>query len=224
MIVVKDPPAVRLLMWVGFPLLGAGAGWLLRAVAGWVAGLEWAPFQGPFRLVASMPEPAATVVALAVGFAAGLALGAVAWWESLRVGVDADSVTLRRRGVEREISGVSVVGAFMDGSTLVLLGPQGRELAREKSDLDGAQVARAFAQYGYPWHAGGDPYADRFRRWVEEDPDLPGAANALLRARSRAVEKGKADDAAELRAELAKLDVVVRDQRKRQYWRRAGVE
>jgi hypothetical protein len=64
-------------------------------------------------------------------------------------------------------------------------------------------------------HAGGD-------RWVDDLPDLPASANALLRVRARALAKGDGDEAARLRADLARLGVVVRDDGRRQYWRRSG--
>ncbi|PSK63604.1 hypothetical protein B0E53_04446 [Micromonospora sp. MH33] len=41
----------------------------------------------------------------------------------------------------------------------------------------------------------------------------------MLRARQRAVDAGRGGEAAELRGELARLGVVVRDEGKRQYWR-----
>ncbi|WP_425388254.1 CysS/YqeB C-terminal domain-containing protein [Amycolatopsis taiwanensis] len=48
------------------------------------------------------------------------------------------------------------------------------------------------------------------------------AANALLNARARALRKSESgDDAKDLRTELARLGVVVKDQDKKQYWRLA---
>ena len=44
----------------------------------------------------------------------------------------------------------------------------------------------------------------------------------LLKARARALDKGDGDEAVQLRADLARLGVVVRDENKRQYWRRSG--
>jgi len=216
--VVKDPPWLRGLYWVGFPVLGAGVGWLVKVFAAWVAGLHWAPWQGLFKAVASIPDPGATWGALAVGAVAGLVLGFLAWQESLMVTVGSGSVGLKRGDKVREIAAPEVKGVFVDRNQLVLLGPAGRELAREKSDLDGAVLERAFREHGFAWLAG-DPHAGEFRLWVPEDPGLPGAAHALLRARARAVDKGRAEEAAELRGELAGLGVVVRDERKRQYWR-----
>ena len=51
-------------------------------------------------------------------------------------------------------------------------------------------------------------------------PDLPPGADPLLRARAKVL--GKRDEAAELRAELARIGLVVRDERKRQYVRTLG--
>ncbi|HEY3506636.1 MAG TPA: hypothetical protein VGN37_28090 [Actinocatenispora sp.] len=107
--VVTRSTGERIAVGVGFPLLGAAVLVGLSRAADWLAGLPWAPLQGPSRLVARIPEPYATV-----------------------------------------------------------------------------------------------------------------GANALLRARALAVRKDDRDDADDLRAELGRLGVVVRDTDKRQYWRRVG--
>jgi hypothetical protein len=111
-----------------------------------------------------------------------------------------------------------VTAVFPDGKRLVLLGTDNGEIAREQHDLPAPALRDAFTAHGYPWHDR-DPYADDFRPWVEESPDLPAAAHVLLRARRQALEKDKSDDAAALRGELASLGVVVREERKRQFWR-----
>jgi cysteinyl-tRNA synthetase len=53
-------------------------------------------------------------------------------------------------------------------------------------------------------------------------PDLPVSVNALLNARARALAKGEKAEAAELRAELAKVGIVIRDEKTGQSWRYAG--
>jgi hypothetical protein len=104
-----------------------------------------------------------------------------------------------------------------------------RDLPRTRADRrkhdqlksDAKEIPAAFRAHGYPWSDAGDPYADRFRRWVDDEPELPPAVNALLRARSKAFDegdKGKAD-LRELRAEVAKLGYMVKDKDKKQYWR-----
>jgi hypothetical protein len=220
--VVAEPGWRRDLVWIGFPLLGAAAGWLLKSVAGWVASLPWVPFQGPFKLVASVPEPHASIGALVVGGLAGLVLATLAALDRLTVTVADDRVTFTRGGVTRAVKRPLVGAVFLDGKQLMLLGPATEELARETSDLEADALSAAFLAHRYPWRADGDPFKAAYRRWVEDEPELPAGANALLKARARALDKGDGDDAAELRTELARLGVVVRDRNKRQYWRRSG--
>src|SRR6266511_2805812 len=47
----------RLLIWVGFPLVGAVAGGLVKALAGWAASWEWVPAHDALRLMASPAQP-----------------------------------------------------------------------------------------------------------------------------------------------------------------------
>ncbi|GAB3145972.1 hypothetical protein GCM10027290_26800 [Micromonospora sonneratiae] len=220
---VTDPLWVHGLMWLGFPLLGALAGWLLKISAHWIVSLPWAPLQGPFKLIASIPEPQAAIGAVVVGALAGLVFAFLGAAESLTVTVATSRVILKRgSGAPRQIARGQVDGVFLDGRQLVLLGRGGQELAREKSDLAGTRLTDAFRRHSYPWLTDGDPYRDEYRRWVPDIPDLPTGADALFKARERALRKGDHTDQAELRDELAKLGIVVRDEDKRQYWRRSG--
>ena len=208
-------------IWLAFPALGAVAGWLLTVLAEWMTTLEWAPFQGPARLLDSAPEPAATIGAVAIGAIAGLVVAGMGAHEMLTVTVFDSAVALRTRGATRTLERSDISAAFRDDKDLVFLGRGSEELAREKSDLGTAVLEHAFRTHGYPWRADGDPHHDDYRRWVADTPDLPPGADALLRARQKALGRGDGDDANELRAELAKLGVVVRDRDKHQYVRRS---
>jgi hypothetical protein len=219
--VVAPPPAERALVWIGFPLIGAGAGWLLKALAEWATSLPWVPFKGPLELVASVPEPYATIGSLALGIVGGLVVAVLAEQDYVRVTVDDDKVTVARGGSSRQVRRASVAAVFVDGKQLVLLGHATEELDRQGGDLpDVKRLQAAFAVHGYPWAAGGDPHKDDYRRWVEDLPDLPAGANAVLRARARALDRGDEEDAAQLRQELGKLGIVVREEGTRQFWRR----
>jgi hypothetical protein len=220
--VVAEPTWVFVLMWAGFPLLGAAAGWLILRAAVWVADFPWVPFRGPFELVATISgHPLGTVGVLVAGVIAGLVLAYLGAQDSLSVTVSDDRVALTRAGSSREIERRGVSAVFVDGKQLVLLGRSTEELAREKSDMPADRLEAAFRTHAYPWQHAGDPYQQEFRRWVEDTPDLPTGANAVFKARQRALDKGDGEDVADLRTELAKLGIVVRDEKKRQYWRRA---
>ncbi|MCX4386441.1 hypothetical protein OG777_05800 [Micromonospora peucetia] len=216
--VVDGGTAELAVLWGGFPVLGAGVGWLLAEGAGWIAELPWAPAQGLFELVDGLPEAQASIGGVAVGMLGGLVIAAIGTAERLTVTVDTERARLRRSGSTREVRRRQVRAVFHDGKHLVLLGTDDDEVAREKSDLSAERLAAAFRGQGWPW-TDTDPHRDAYRRWVPDLPGLPTGADALLRARQRALEKDKDGEARELRDELARTGVVVRDDRKRQYWR-----
>ncbi|MEU9504776.1 hypothetical protein AB0D32_00645 [Micromonospora sp. NPDC048170] len=216
--VVDGGVAELVVLWGGLPALGAGAGWLLAAGAGWIAGLPWAPAQGLFELVAGLPDPQAGIGGLAVGALGGLLVAGVGTAERLAVTVGTERVRLRRDRADRQVERRPVRAVFVDGKDLVLLGAGDEELVRERSDLAVDRLRDAFRAHGWPWTEG-DPHRDAYRRWVPDLPGLPTGADALLRARQRALDREKAGEARELRDELARTGVVIRDDGKRQYWR-----
>ncbi|MEV5125127.1 hypothetical protein AB0K49_20430 [Streptomyces decoyicus] len=197
-------------------LAGAGAGWLVGLLADWLVTLPWAPLQGPARLLVSAPGP----VLPAAGSVAGLAVGFVVQHEELVIRLTDECVVLSRKGRNQTFRRDAIATACRDGKHLVLLGHDGGELAREECEVDCGRLAEAFTEHGYAW-AAADPHKGEFRRWVPNTPELPYAANAFLKARQVALEKKgpSDDDVRELRAELARLGVVVRDEKRRQYWR-----
>ncbi|MFF3942316.1 YqeB family protein [Streptomyces phaeofaciens] len=198
---------------------GVGLGWLVPLLADWLVSLPWAPLEGPAELLHAVPEPGRTLGALAVGAVLGLVVGCVAVHESLSVRVSGTHVGLTIRDEERAFPRSEVAHAVRDGKQLVILGPTGAELAREDCGLPWDRLAQAFTGHGYRW-ADEDPHRDEFRRWVPGAAGLPEGANALLHARARALRTNDdASDARELRAELVRLGVVVRDEKGRQYWR-----
>ncbi|MER7416581.1 hypothetical protein ABT346_07300 [Micromonospora peucetia] len=216
--VVDGGAAELAVLWGGIPVLGAGAGWLLSKGAGWIAELPWAPVQGLFELVAGLPEPQAGIGGVAVGALGGLLIASVGTAERLAVTVGTEQVGLRRDRADRQVERRSVRAVFVDGKNLVLLGADDGELVRERSDLAVDRLRDAFRAHGWPWTEG-DPHRDAYRRWVPDLPGLPTGADALLRARQRALDKDKDGEARELRGELARSGVVIRDDGKRQYWR-----
>ncbi|WBB70702.1 hypothetical protein [Micromonospora sp. WMMD812] len=217
-ITVSGGATELVVMWAGFPLLGAAAGWLLAAAAGWVADLPWAPAQGLFEALSRLPQPQVTIGAAVVGAVAGGLLAGAGHAERLTVGVDGAGVGLRRDGRQRDVARREVRVVFVDGKDLVLLDADGGELVRERSDLDRDRLRSAFRAHGWPW-AEEDPHRAAYRLWVPGLPGLPVGADALLRARQDALTRDRRDDVRELRRELGRIGVVVRDDERRQYWR-----
>lgn len=214
--IVATPRWIRAAVWSGFPAAGAGLGWLVHQLPGWLLRVPFVPMRGPLRLVDRLPEPEATIGAMLLGAIAGLVLAGLDDRESLTVRVSGTEVTLARPGTTRTVERGAVAVAYREGDQLVLLGPTGRELAREPSHLPARRLAPVF---GPAW-SDRDPYADSYRRWVPDLPDVPAEAAALFAARQQALDRGDGDDARELRDELARLGFVLRDQKKRQHFRR----
>lgn len=217
--VVRESPALWAAIWVGFPMAGAATGWALVAIADWVTSLPWAPMQGAFELVERFSGAPLTIGAIVVGAVAGLLLALTGAGERLVVTVTDRGVRLQRDQSTTGVERAKVAAVFLDGKELVLQARSGEELAREKSDLAAPALAAAFRAHHYLWLDDGDPYAVAFRPWVDGADGLPPGANAVLQARSTALDQDEPEHVADLRIELARLGVVVRDQKKRQFWR-----
>ncbi|TCC28048.1 hypothetical protein [Kribbella speibonae] len=208
----------------GLPLAGLVLGFFLPRIADWAAGREWVPFQGPLKLIGAWDSWWVVVICVAVGLAGGVLLAGMALDDTLKVTITSQSVEFLKNQKTVTVPRVKVAVAFLDGKEIVLQDAASRELAREKHDQlksEAKRIPMAFRTHGYPWSDSGDPHESEFRRWVEGDPDVSPAANALLRARSKAFDqgdKGKAD-LRELRNDLANLGYSVKDKDKKQYWR-----
>ncbi|MFC3520771.1 hypothetical protein ACFPZ0_04650 [Streptomonospora nanhaiensis] len=218
--VVSPSVGDRLLMWGLLPVVGGALGALLKPLSDWALSLPWFPFEGPMRLVTSIPDTPATIGGTVVGVIAGLVLAMIGEHEAGTVAVTDEEVTVTANGRTRTAPRERVSAVFKDGKRLVLLDPRGGELASGVVDLKPHRLAQAFRAHGYPWRGDGDPHAGDFRRWVPGLPELPAGAHALLAARAKALEKDQSSDAEDLREELSTLGVVVRDDRNRQYFRR----
>lgn len=211
--------ADRSLIWVGFPLVGLAAGWGLPLLAQWLLRLPWVPFGGPVRLVAALDGGVGRVALIGAGLLLGLVLAFLAVHETLRVTVTDAQLRLRLGDTTRDVPRGEVTAVFVDGRHLVVLDRESRQVVRERLEGAGdARVGKAFRAHGYPWLER-DPYADLFRRWVPDLPDLPGSVNAVLAARAVALTNKSPTDAAELRDEVQKLGYTVRDDGTTQHWR-----
>lgn len=219
--VVAHSPWSNAAVWLAAPLAGALIGCLLKLALDWAATLRWVPFKGPLELFDSIPEPHATIGAFAVGALGGLVLTYFGQHESLRLVISDDRVRLTGEGYTQDIERGEISALFREKDGLVVLGNATEEIARRPCFHGNNRLANAFRSHGYPWR-NGDPHAGRYRRWVPDDPELSGSAHALFKAREKTLGKIDDKDARELRHELAKLGIVVHDDKKRQYWRTTG--
>jgi hypothetical protein len=222
--VIGHSVADKVVLFGGLPLVGLVIGFFLPRIADWAVKQEWVPFQGPLRLISRWDGWWVVLICVVLGILGGVLLAAIALEDTLKVTVTNQSVEFLKNQKTVTVPRENVRVAFLDGKEIVLQDATSRELAREKHDQlksEAKQIPPAFRAHGYPWSEAGDPHADRFRRWVEDEPELPPAVNAVLKARSKAFDqgdKGKAD-LRELRDEVTKLGYTVKDKDKKQYWR-----
>lgn len=205
-------------LWTVPPLLGAAAGALIRWVV--VSDVGWLPLPGWVLLINRVPEPWLAIGLTVAGLVAGLAVSAAIHEDRVTIRLSPRRVKLAHGDEEpTELARTALSAVYFDRDELVLLGRDGEELARQACDLDREAVVAAFRRHGYPWYDQ-DPHANEYRRWVPGLPELPAGADALLRARKKALQEQDRDEAAQLRQELARRGLAVRDDEQRQFWRR----
>jgi hypothetical protein len=225
-VTVSAPRWARTGVWLLLPAIGGALGWLLDRYLldrglDWLSRWPWPVMRGPLKLLADLPEPQTLIGALTLGTGLGLVFAYLIDRESLTVRLSRTEVTLSRPGTTRTLPRADIAVAFADGDQLVLLGRTGKELAREPSNLSPRRFAAEFAAHGVAW-SDHDPYADSYRRWVPGLPEIPETAHALFAARQKAIGARDERDVADLRDELARLGFVVRDEHRRQFWRRVS--
>jgi hypothetical protein len=208
----------RLLVIAGLPALGTVLGYFLPRIAEWLTRLPWVPFERPLRMIARVHGGWAIVGCVAGGLVLGAVAAFVVLLETLNVTVTGSEVRLDKNDRSRTIARRDVGAVFVDDKKLVILDRESRQLVRD--DLEGGAAAAelAFVGHGYPW-VGRDPYADLYRRWIPDHPELPAAVNAVLKARDGALRRKAAVDVTDLGDEVQKLGFVVRDEGDRQYVR-----
>lgn len=217
--VAIEPAWLRYGSVIGLPVLGGLIGWLIALAAGWVAGLPWAPFQGPFELIASLPQPTGTLGIAGFGVLAGIGFSSLMAADRLTATVASDRVEFQRgRRTPFEVDGPEVDSVFLDRNALVLQDAAGDELAREQTDIPAATLRAAFHEHGYRWLKS-DPHGTEFALWVPETPGVGVRVDSLLRTRAHALKKRNDTDAAQLREAIKRAGFLVRDEKKQQYFR-----
>lgn len=215
--VVKHSAGYHLFLWTAFPLVGALAGWLLSELPGWVDGKP-VPFGFVFRTLDDLSGPVLTIALIALGAVGGAVLSLSAYDEVVRLDISDSTIEVKVTDTAKSYRRDQIDAVFVEGKTMVMQARDTSELVRQKTEHSSDRLKAAFESHGYPWREG-DPHEAELARWVDGVPGLSEHANAILRARQVAIDADKKSDITELHAEAARLGVVVRDVKKRQYWR-----
>ncbi|NEW07635.1 DUF308 domain-containing protein [Paenibacillus sp. SYP-B3998] len=208
----------KVLIWVLLLISGFVLGWFLPNIANWAVRLVWVPFKGPLELIASFKGSWLRYLTTSIGVLAGLYIIYIVFKESLTISISDKDVQLSINDIEETYAKEELTVCFLENKQLVLLGTWGQELFREKVESSSTRISDAFKRYGFPWSKE-DPFKDQYRLWVSASPDLELGVNALLQARKIAIEKKEISDVKEIKRELSKLGIAVRDEANLQYWR-----
>lgn len=211
--------ADRVVIVVVFPLVGLLIGIGLQPLAEWASEVGGLPFGRFGDLVATLDSWWARAALAGVGLLAGAAFTVYALFETVKVTVDADRIRLQRCDTTSAFDRVQIDTVFVEAKRLVVLDRRTAELAREPFEGDRRLLADALERFGYAW-SDGDPHSTSYRRWIDGAPELTDSEHFVLRTRAKALGDDDKEEAAELRAELARIGLVVRDEGHRQYWRR----
>lgn len=208
---------------VGFGIAGAtvgfGAAFIVGPVVDWLIGMVGdAP--GPLRLAATLPTMWAIPVLAIAGLCVGVQVGRQWQKECGVTTISAEGVTVQRGGTGHHVAREEIRGVFIDGDDLVLVDHQSAELLRTATDQTLAmRLQRALDKFSYPWQGTTNPHEQEFAVWVDGRGPLDARAQALLRARQRALADKRIGAAEDARDQLRDLGITVRDRDDAQQYR-----
>lgn len=217
---VARPPAVqRGIVRGGFPLAGLAVGLALGALLPAFASWSFLPAQDVREALGGLPPLLRLGVVGVLGLAAGTAVAVLGAREELSVSVQGGELLVSGDGQDLAVPRERVGLVCSDGPDLVVVGDDGTEYVRSRSDVPVTALRRALEPAGLRV-AEDLPGTEDFVRWVDGSRGLSADEHARMRARATARSHEDAPATRQLRAELAGAGVAVRDRGGRQEWRR----
>lgn len=199
-------------------VLGGLIGWFIPVIADWLLNLPVVPWEKLIEFIASLNSLWVSIVATIIGIIVGILLTLTIFEESLEVTITYENIQLKLGDKVDTLDKKDISTIYIENKQLIILGKNSNELYREVFETKIDTVRETFRTYQYPWKEK-DPFEKDYQRWVLGHPDFPEKVNALLYAREHSLKEDKKKDAKYLREDLAKLGVVIRDERNSQYVR-----
>jgi hypothetical protein len=199
-------------------VLGGLIGWFIPVIADWLLNLPVLPWEKLIEFIASLNSLWVSIIATIIGIIVGILLTLTIFEESLEVTITYENLQLKLGDKVDTLDKKDISTIYIENKQLIILGKNSNELYREVFETKIDTVQETFRTYQYPWKEK-DPFEKEYQRWVLGHPDFPEKVNALLYAREHALKEDEKEDAKYLREDLAKLGVVIRDERNGQYVR-----
>ncbi|MBW6439651.1 hypothetical protein KZ829_38580 [Actinoplanes hulinensis] len=216
--VLTFSPVARVLVLFGPATLGALIGFALPVAARWLVDVGFPVLGVVWRVASSVDTWWKAAVQAAILAVVGGLVSVEIVQRTARVTVGSGEVRLRTGDSEVVVARPEIGALFVEGGALVILDRESRRVFHGEPQAGADVLERVFREHGYPWRSE-DPFAGLYQRWVPETGQLPVAVEAVLSARSVALRKKAAKEAAELRGSLEKLGYAVRDDGAHQLWR-----
>lgn len=200
-------------------VLGGIIGWFVPTIVKWLLKLPVIPLEKLFILITSLNSQWVSVVAAVIGIILGIILTLIIFSETLEVTVTENSIRLKLGDSINIIEKKDISAIYFEKKELFILDQNSFEIYRGIIESKEDKVREVLQNYKYPWSEQ-DPFSNQYQRWALGYPDFSEKINVLLHAREQALKEKKKDDAKYLREDLAKLGVVIKDERNGQYVRK----
>ncbi|MBK3496212.1 hypothetical protein JFL43_15345 [Viridibacillus sp. YIM B01967] len=208
----------KIFLWLILPLIGLVIGYFLPSISDWASKLEWIPFQGPFKLVASLNAGWVIFATMALGFVGGIILTLFIFDEILNIYINEETLVFKIGEIDVSYNKKDIEFIYVDQKDVVVIGHDGQELFRYKKEIGDKILKEELGEHGYTFNEG-NPYKEQFKKWVPGLTDLSLEANALLKSREMSIENDDKEEALQIVIELWKLNVSVKEVGSKQYYR-----
>lgn len=171
-----------------------------------------------FRILDDVNRPWEVIVAVLVAAALGSVVALGRSGKKGRLRVSEERLTVERGRWSATVPRQDAASIYTDGQFLVVLDSASRQQVYEDLGLPVSEVVKAFEEQGYPWIEK-DPFADEYKEWGPDAPELSAPVNSILTARRSALRRKEIGEARSLRSTLNDMGFAVRDVGGRQHWR-----
>lgn len=212
---------------VGLLTGGVTLGYFFKRILEWLNRIEIFSDDSKLSFIAKLTNTLhasfggwATLLFMIIGLLVGLYFVFILLKESPTVFVSEHSVEIKNHIETLTYPFAEVKDIYFDEAELVIVSVSGDEMLRKSYEINKDDLTNALQDYNYPYHHE-DPYKELFHLWSPYIDELSPVQNALLKARDLAKKHEDHEEVDKLVGELSRLNIVVKDKGKKQYWRLA---
>lgn len=215
----------KILWFIGFSIIGAVLGYFLKNILSWVNSNERFSNHKRLSLITKITDflnstfgEWAILLFIITGVVIGIYLAKMLLRESPIISISNHNIDIDNDLESLTFIRDEIQDIYYDDDELVIISSSGHELLRESYDIKKETLKKAFRNHSYPFNLL-DPYKACFKLWSASVDELSPPGNALMKARALAIKNIDEEEIIDIREELSKLGVIVKDNDTKQYWR-----